>query len=1160
MDGPGRPYSDGTIARVEAWNRDVSNWIASRVGVTTVTAAHTVKADEYYIRADVSGGGFTVTLPLAKGIEGRQIIVQKVDSSANTLTLGVSGSDTINGSSTQTTTTQYSSWILESVGNNLWGIVGVGGTITGGTVTSVNASGGTTGLSFSGGPITSSGTLTMSGTLVVGNGGTGATTLTGLLQGNGTSAFTAITNSSTAGQVLRVTGASTYAWGALDLDDGDAVTGTLGVSNGGTNLSSIADASVLVTNSANTLSVLTATQELQSIRRNAGNTAWEVYTPATGTPGGSDTYVQFNDGGVFNGTSDFTFNKTTGVVSFIKQIAFPTLVAGDLAHMVYLGGVAATDLFLTGHDGQPGTGDDDQGRWLWVLARNATALKPVSGCSAILYGYFYTGGASVVRAIEIENKVKTTGVAELWFEHVQEIGGTTYANPYMRSYYNATAVTAGSFVTGFVYTILSIGTTNFTLIGAASNTVGLSFTATGAGSGTGTASLQIGAIASHDQPGSILEFKGVNNSLAYSNVARIVGAATPYWEFPNLSFYQADTLVNSTTYGKSGSYQATWAPACTGAQYFNQLAYYLDGVGFASGTKANKWGTNITGTMVVASTASTFTSSHFHMDNRFGYLANVAAASSANATFDHPYSSSTWGYQTISGGVPVDDNYTEMGGYETHLRCGVAGHLIEGGGFQVTDSTNATPSAANAVACTMTSLIAVVNKWKEDNTYRSMGVISYAPATHGKPAYYAQSAFFASGAWQWGLDMSGMTIGTATGAAHILFPNTLSITSTAKGAANFDYLAVNGAVYTNRASIPANWTARSDNATKPEYMTDGLVGCSTSANNWGVSGFAWTTGTGSQGAIALLGYAESGSAATCYGAYVEGSLRASGYIAHGIEIDVSNFKGAPTAITATSGVPASPANITLGLWVACGTASTLTYAADGGVDASLAIGIINNGGKFLRGIVIANDALTDLGSGSYIALGMGAAQKIAWDDETAWIRGTGASTDTIEIAVNSSIVGTFGTGGLATTLTTAAQGNITSIGTLTSLTTSGVITSSFSGQALLLSAAGAGAQIGAPASSGTPYIDFQSSGNSNDYDVRLMSQGGTAATNGAGAFDVFATSLRMNGGHFVLPEITAPGVAGTDKVRIYADDNGSGKTRLMCHFQSGSAIVLVTEV
>jgi hypothetical protein len=48
-------------------------------------------------------------------------------------------------------------------------------------------------------------------------------------------------------------------------------------------------------------------------------------------------------------------------------------------------------------------------------------------------------------------------------------------------------VTAGSFVVGKSYTIRSIGTTNYTLIGAVANTVGVLFTATGAGSGTGVA-------------------------------------------------------------------------------------------------------------------------------------------------------------------------------------------------------------------------------------------------------------------------------------------------------------------------------------------------------------------------------------------------------------------------------------------------------------------------------------------------------------------------------------------------------------------------------------------------------------------------------------------------------------------------------------------------
>lgn len=50
-----------------------------------------------------------------------------------------------------------------------------------------------------------------------------------------------------------------------------------------------------------------------------------------------------------------------------------------------------------------------------------------------------------------------------------------------------TTITAGAFVTDDIYYILTIGTTDFTLIGASANIIGTKFTATGIGAGTGTA-------------------------------------------------------------------------------------------------------------------------------------------------------------------------------------------------------------------------------------------------------------------------------------------------------------------------------------------------------------------------------------------------------------------------------------------------------------------------------------------------------------------------------------------------------------------------------------------------------------------------------------------------------------------------------------------------
>jgi len=91
--------------------------------------------------------------------------------------------------------------------------------------------GGTLGVS---GAMSVTGALSLTVDLTVPNGGTGASTLTGILQGNGASAFTAVT-SATVGRVLKCSGTDTFEFGAVDLDDTDAVTGTLAVANGGTN-------------------------------------------------------------------------------------------------------------------------------------------------------------------------------------------------------------------------------------------------------------------------------------------------------------------------------------------------------------------------------------------------------------------------------------------------------------------------------------------------------------------------------------------------------------------------------------------------------------------------------------------------------------------------------------------------------------------------------------------------------------------------------------------------------------------------------------------------------------------------------------------------------------------------------------------------------------
>lgn len=88
------------------------------------------------------------------------------------------GSDTVQATAANAVTSTASRTYALQVNSSGQGVINVPWTDTnsGGTVTSVAVSGGTTGLTTSGGPITTSGTITIAGTLAVANGGTGATT------------------------------------------------------------------------------------------------------------------------------------------------------------------------------------------------------------------------------------------------------------------------------------------------------------------------------------------------------------------------------------------------------------------------------------------------------------------------------------------------------------------------------------------------------------------------------------------------------------------------------------------------------------------------------------------------------------------------------------------------------------------------------------------------------------------------------------------------------------------------------------------------------------------------------------------------------------------------------------------------------------------------
>lgn len=149
------------------------------------------------VLANSAAGAFPITIKSSNSTTAAYALTLPTSAGTNGFVLSTDGTGVL-------------SWIANSGG--------------GGTVTSIGVSGGTTGLTTTGGPITSSGTITLSGTLGTANGGTnltaftsggamfatstsalttgtlpvtaggtGAVTLTGVLKGTGTTAITAAT-------------------------------------------------------------------------------------------------------------------------------------------------------------------------------------------------------------------------------------------------------------------------------------------------------------------------------------------------------------------------------------------------------------------------------------------------------------------------------------------------------------------------------------------------------------------------------------------------------------------------------------------------------------------------------------------------------------------------------------------------------------------------------------------------------------------------------------------------------------------------------------------------------------------------------------------------------------------------------------------------------
>jgi len=258
-------------------------------------------------------------------------------------------------------------------------VINANPTEVGGSVTSVDVSGGTTGLTTSGGPVTGSGTITLAGTLAVANGGTGATSLTAnnVILGNGTSAVQAVAPG-TSGNVLTSTGT---AW----TSSAPAAGGITYTTTKTANYTAVANDGVLTNTTAG---------------------AFTVTLPAS--PANGDQIIVADAGGTW-GTNNLTVGRNGNNIADVAQDLVLDISGASVQFVYNTSGTATWEVFaqIGGNGGTVVTLDGTQ-----TLTNKTLTAPTITGMT--LAGAV-TGADQTVSAInlkdygEVTNAIGSTG-------------------------------------------------------------------------------------------------------------------------------------------------------------------------------------------------------------------------------------------------------------------------------------------------------------------------------------------------------------------------------------------------------------------------------------------------------------------------------------------------------------------------------------------------------------------------------------------------------------------------------------------------------------------------------------------------------------------------------------------------------------------------------